>query len=178
MSIFDGNSGVRASEDGKHVYVRWFTANPEGKGVMTVIGMHPEIASAPTPEQSGQMDETTRICHEFAVRNNFATLALVNLYSQVGLDQNNIRKATQPSGPENDIWIAAVASASDMIVAAWGDFPWIKFRSRQIMTLLGPFHIHAVQVNSNGTPSHPKAWRMKAAKMYRQGNSKAVPAAG
>lgn len=178
MSIFDGQSGIRASDDGKHVYVRWFAVNPEGKGVLTVIGMHPEIPAVPTDAQVGEMDETTRLCHEFAAKNNFATLAVLNLYSQVGLDQNDVRKAQQPNGPENDIWIAAVASNSDMIIAAWGDFPWIKFRSRQVMTLLTPFNIHAVQVNSNGTPSHPKAWRLKAAKMYRQGKSKSLPVAG
>lgn len=172
MTNFESKTGTISSEDGTHVYVRWFAAAEGGKGTCTVIGLHPEGTSAEN------MDDTTRICHEFAVKNNYETLAIVNLYSQFGLDQNNIRKADAPIGPENDSWVTAVAEASSMIIVAWGDFPWIKFRSRQLMNLLLPYTLHAVQVNSNGTPSHPKSWRLKAAKVYRQGQKKTVPAAG
>ena len=174
MTMFPNNTGKHTSEDGKHVYARWLTANESGNGICTVIGLHPEGANQ--GEQS--VDDTTAICLEFAKKNNFKTLLLINLYSETGLNQNNIRSAPNAVGPENDNWLRKASEESELIVVAWGDFPWIKFRSRQVMNLLLPYTLHAVQVNANGTPSHPKAWRLKAAKVYRQSSQKALPVAG
>jgi hypothetical protein len=174
MSMFPNDSGKHASEDGNHVYARWLTANENGKGICTVIGLHPEGVN----QDKDAVDDTAAICLEFAKKNNYRTLLLVNLYSQIGLNQNNIRSAPNAVGPENDLWLQKAAQESDLVVVAWGDFPWIKFRSRQVMNLLLPYTLHAVQVNANGTPSHPKAWRLKAAKVYRQSVQKVLPVAG
>ena len=174
MTMFPNKIGKHTSEDGKHVYARWLSANDEGNGICTIIGLHPEGAN----QTDQPLDDTTAICLEFAKKNNFKTLLLVNLYSETGLNQNNIRSAPNAVGQENDNWLRKAAEESELIVVAWGDFPWIKFRSRQVMNLLLPFTLHAVQVNANGTPSHPKAWRLKAAKVYRQSSQKSLPVAG
>ena len=174
MTNFPNNSGKHTAPDGTHVYSRWLTANEEGNGICTVIGLHPEGAN----QNNESIDETTAICLEFAKKNNFKVLLLVNLYSEIGLNQNNIRSAPHAVGQENDNWIRKASEESELIIVAWGDFPWIKFRSRQVMNLLLPYTLHAVQVNANGTPSHPKAWRLKAAKVYRQSSQKVLPVAG
>jgi len=179
MTHFPENSGRHSSADGRHVYARWLSANDDGKGTCTVIGLHPEGAVQKDPATSSPtIDDTTAICLEFAKKNNFKTLLLVNLYSETGLNQNNIRSAPNAVGADNDHWLKTAAEESDLIIVAWGDFPWIKFRSRQVMNLLLPYTLHAVQVNANGTPSHPKAWRLKAAKVYRQSSKKNLPVAG
>jgi len=174
MTMFPNKAGKHTSEDGSHIYARWLPVNEDGKGICTVIGLHPEGANLP----EGTIDDTTSICLEFARKNNFKTLLLVNLYSQTGLNQNNIRSAPNAIGSENDNWLRKASEESELIIVAWGDFPWIKFRSRQVMNLLLPYTLHAVQVNANGTPSHPKAWRLKAAKVYRQSSQKVLPVAG
>ena len=134
-----------------------------GKGSCVIIGLCPQTSDAQGAKKFRE------ICIDYASRNQFDALVLVNLYAKVDLAPTDLMIGDDPVGPENDDWLVKACESADLVVGAWGDFPRTKKRIYSVLRLLDAYDIYAIQTNRNGTPSHPLAWKLKAAKMYRRG---------
>jgi hypothetical protein len=164
--------GKFVSDCGRYQYIEWLELAPDNAKVLTVLGLNPVVPDA------GKPDQTLGICEEFARKNGYGKLVMINLFALVSKGAEGVPRGAPPTGPENDKWLLEVAQNSTMIIGAWGDYPGIGPRVREVLALLKAYDVYCVQTNSNGSPRHPLAWRLKAAKMYRRGLPDAVPAAG
>lgn len=151
------------SNCGKYQYVEIIPLEGGDKGACAVIGICPQ------ERVEGKTDKGIENCIAYASRNGYSSVILVNLYSALNCDPNEIGKITDSNGNENDAWLLKAAEDSDFIIGAWGDFPRIKNRVYSVLKTLDSFDIYAIQTNRNGSPSHPMAWKKKAAKLYRKG---------
>lgn len=154
---------IISSNCGKHQYVEIIPIEGGDKGACAVIGICPQ------GRVPGKTDKAIENCVAFATRSGFSSVILVNLYSYLNCDPNEVPRISDSIGSDNDAWILKAAEDSDLIIGAWGDFPRIKNRVYSVLKILDSFDIYAIQTNRNGSPSHPMAWKKKAAKLYRKG---------
>lgn len=62
-----------------------------------------------------------------------------------------------PVGPENDRWLAELASAVDLIVVGWGDLFATPARTARVVEILQASGkpLHCLGTNRSGSPKHP-----------------------
>jgi len=159
------DSVVISSDCGSYRYTETISLAGGGRGSCVVIGLCPQTSEAQGSKKYRE------ICIEYATRNQFDALVFVNLYAKVDLLPQELIIGADPVGQENDDWLSKACEGADLIIGAWGDFSRTKKRIYSVLRLLDAFDIYAIQTNRNGTPSHPLAWKMKAAKLYRRGRS-------
>ena len=133
------------------------------KGACMVLGINPLDRS------DSKVDKGFENCKAYAERNGYSSLIFANIFAFRNVDPTELVKVPDPVGPENDMWLLKAASDADIIIGAWGDFPRTKNRVYAVMKLLVNYDFYAIQTNRNGSPSHPLAWKKKAAKLYRKG---------
>lgn len=157
----------------KFQYVRKVAVSESAKfGLFTVICQYPLIESNKSHQQS------VKIIEQYAKNLGYADVALVSLFARKELSGDRPSTSFEPVGPENDLWIERVCRESDIIIAAWGDFPEVGKRSRDVLNLINDLDVFAIQLNRNATPTHPLGWKKKAPKVYRRAVSSALPSAG
>lgn len=122
--------------------------SPFGKPCLFIM-LNPSTADGNTD------DATVRRCIYFAEREKASSLKIVNLYGYRATDPSELKKVTDPQGPENKKYLkqAIIENwiAGGFIIAAWGnhvDMSMIpsKFRALGFMCL---------GINKNGSPKHP-----------------------
>ena len=64
-----------------------------------------------------------------------------------------MKMAIAPIGPENDAWIAQLASTAGVVIAAWGNEGGFAGRSVQIRRMLPK--MQCLKMNKTGEPAHP-----------------------
>ena len=160
------------TEDQKFQFAKWVELEGGTKGLLTVISLSPNSGMT-----SGQ-DRAFESCREFAEKAGYSRVALVYLYGHRAFDPSTHFDDGEETGADCDKWIAALCDQAEMIVVGWGDFPRIKKRVYQVMNGLGQYDLFAVQLNANGTPTHPVQWKRKAAKMYRRAKPGSLKVAG
>jgi len=79
---------------------------------LTVIGLNPSTAD----ETSN--DPTVRRCIAFAMREGCGSLRMLNIFAFRATDPAVMKRAVDPIGPENDMWI--MQAIDGPVVAAWG----------------------------------------------------------
>lgn len=109
---------------------------------------------------------TRRNCIKFARANGCGTLLTCNLFALSAKSPRELRRASDPVGPENDRRITeTVRRASgeeDMIVCAWGarDGAVVE-RARRVVAILAAEdtagRLYALRLNDDGRPQHPGA---------------------
>lgn len=121
-----------------------------GDGTVTFVGLNPSTAD------ETEDDPTIRRCIDFARRWGYAGLVMLNLYAYRATDPRVMFAAEEPVGnPENDIAIAEVAAASDLVVCAWGagGAAEVGDRARCVLDLIvAP---HCLGLTKYGAPRHP-----------------------
>ena len=110
---------------------------------MTFVLLNPSTADAV------ELDQTLRRCVNFAKRDGFGGMLIVNLYAFRSTSPKVMKAAADPVGPENDRVLAGV---SGTVVAGWGNHAH-PGRVAQAVALLPP--LYALGVNKSGAPTHP-----------------------
>ena len=116
------------------------------------VMMNPSVADI------GADDPTVARCQTFARRWGSGCLYVVNTFAYRATDQRELIAVPDPVGPENDRHILAIAKRSKLIVVAYGQ-PHKSLRQRGLdvcsMLRRQGFQLHALKLNSDGTPRHP-----------------------
>ena len=101
-------------------------------------------------------DPTIRRCIGFAKRWNFGMLEVANLFAFRTSYVAELRRAENPIGPGNDLWIGRALESADRVVLAWGNHGSYLGRSREVRQTVferaQPYHFGR---NKSGEPRHP-----------------------
>jgi len=124
----------------------WLT----GAGTVLFVMLNPSTADA------SQDDRTIGRCIGFAQRWGYQRLAVVNLFALRSRDPDELLRADDPVGPDNDGWIGALAGAADLTVCAWGAHKAARAaRADDVMDMLADAPVYCLGTTAGGLPNHP-----------------------
>ncbi len=135
---------------GNYRYVlqrRWAAQKP----TMGIVGLNPSTADAQSD------DATVTKCLKLARFWGYGSIILVNLFAWRSTDKSEIRRVTDPVGPDNDSTIRATLATVDGILAAWGNDGAYLGRSDAVRAILGNLEksVFCIKLNNTGEPVHP-----------------------
>jgi hypothetical protein len=90
----------------------------------------------------------------------FGGLLMGNLFAFRATDPKAMVAASDPVGPDADVWLTTMAVRSGLTVAAWGAHRFAKHRAPDVVSLLG--EVHALGTTRDGAPRHPLYLRADA----------------
>ncbi len=99
-------------------------------------------------------DPTIRRCMNFARREGYYGIAVVNLFAYRATDPKTVCFAKDPVGPNNDDYIKRCLSYGD-VIAAWGSEVFARSRAREVQKMLAGVAIKCLGMNKDGSPKHP-----------------------
>lgn len=156
------NASATISECGLYRYTLARTWD-EGKPPVVFCMLNPSTAD------STQDDPTIRRCVGFAKKWGFGGLAVVNLFAFRATKPEDMVRAADPVGPENDAHIKAAAKGR-LVICAWGLFALpdrlkaVHARPRAILDLIRSVDgdPRCLGLTKNGRPKHPLYLRADA----------------
>jgi hypothetical protein len=116
------------------------------KPCIAFIGLNPSTADA------SLNDPTIRKCIRYAMAWGFGSLVMLNAFAFRATDPTDMRRARDPIGPLNDLYLDTFLADVTMIVACWGDYGFDRGAelARRYAGML-----FALRVNFSGHPAHP-----------------------
>ena len=100
-------------------------------------------------------DPTIRRCIGFTKAWGFSALCMTNLFAYAARDPREMKRQSDPVGPENDVWLERCAKDSSLIIIAWGVHGKYKDRDRAVERLLSYRDLYCVGLTKDGHPRHP-----------------------
>lgn len=153
--MMDDRTGAVISADGQYRYRLWRRWDFELPRMCFVM-LNPSTADA------SQDDQTIRKCIEFAKRNGYGGIEVVNLFAYRATKPADLKRAGYPVGETNDAAIRNAARGVDLsggvVVCAWGNcLNGAKQRAKEVRQLLerNDITLYALKVNGDGSPAHP-----------------------
>lgn len=115
------------------------------------IGLNPSTAD------ETKDDPTIRRCIGFAKAWGYGALCMTNLFAWRDTLPENMMKAAEPIGPENDKTLLKCAAQAGVIVAAWGKGGNFNGRGIAVCELLRADgrSVSFLKLNSDFSPAHP-----------------------
>jgi len=111
------------------------------------VGLNPSTADAVND------DPTIRRCIGYAKNWDYGGLCMVNLFAYKATKPEDMKRAKDPIGPENDYWITSLSKNAGIIVGGWGNHGDFQNRADQVISRLP--NMKCLNQNKNGSPSHP-----------------------
>lgn len=125
----------------------------------------------PSTADARQDDPTVAKCIRLARRWGFGGVQVRNIFAFRSTDPGNLRHASDPIGPDNDLAIVDAANSehTGVIVAAWGNDGKFLLRGSLVRKMLGftGRPIYCFDISKEGQPVHPlyqterELWEMK-----------------
>jgi hypothetical protein len=141
------------SPDRKYRYHLYRSIPGGGNRIATFIMLNPSTADHEVD------DPTIRKCIGFARRWGCGELHIVNLFAVRATDPREMRRASDPVGPDNHEWVMrTVARAPDSgpIVCAWGLHGSYMGQDQTVLGWLDGVHEpKALGITKDGHPRHP-----------------------
>jgi len=100
-----------------------------------------------------KLDPTTRRCLTWSREWGCSRYVMLNAYGYRATRPQDMFKADDPIGLENDETIKAFCSTAKFIIAAWGG-NCDSLRQEAVCKLIGK-HLECLGLNGDGTPKHP-----------------------
>jgi hypothetical protein len=123
------------------------------------IGLNPSTAD------EVQDDPTISACIRQAQSwKKYGGIVMANLFAYRDTKQASIWLHPDPVGPENDKWLAKLATDTRDVVAAWGNEGTWRNRSANVARMIP--NLHCLKINKSGEPHHP---------LYLPSNIKMIP---
>lgn len=148
----EGQSGFGAvfSRCGTWRYLLWRMHHPRGR----LLGMG---MLNPSTADEHRNDPTIARCHRLARDMGFPGLLIWNLFALRSTDPGELRKASDPVGPDNDEAIDLALSLCARTVLAWGNHGRLGNRSGLVMERCTASHprLAAFGLTRQGEPRHP-----------------------
>lgn len=113
------------------------------------------IALNPSTADENRLDPTLRRIRGFSAAWGFDTFYMLNLFAFRATDPRDMRRASDPVGPDNDRWIHDFASRTEFIVCAWGRHGLFKARQDDVMQMLSNYDLRYLEKTQDGIPKHP-----------------------
>ena len=141
-ATFDGTGDYRYRLDR-----RW---NRDGDRI-TFILLNPSTADA------FKDDPTIRRCVGFAQGWNAGTVTVVNLFAYRSTIPEQLYRACDPVGEDNDQHIREAVTDVSCVVAAWGNHGAFKGRCEEVIESMriADVKLHCFGLNKTGQPKHP-----------------------
>lgn len=124
------------------------------------IGLNPSTAD------ENQLDPTLRRIRGYSMAWGYNTFYMLNLFAFRATDPQDMRRAVDPIGPDNDRWILETAAKADLVMCAWGRHGTFLERQRQVLALLDGFNLKCLDKTADGIPKHP---------LYLKGGLRPIP---
>ena len=112
------------------------------------IGLNPSTADEVI------LDRTLAAVCRYSRKWGFTEVVMLNLFAFRATDPRDLKRATDPIGPENDKQLLAEVCNADRVIACWGDHGAFLGRDRQVSDLLC-VSFECLRRNRTGTPHHP-----------------------
>lgn len=111
------------------------------------IGLNPSTAD------EANDDPTVRRCIAFAKTWGYGALCMANLFAYRSPHPEDLRKAIDPIGRENDSTLQALAHDAAMVIAAWGTHGTYMRRDKAVRLLVP--ELYYLRLTKDGHPGHP-----------------------
>jgi hypothetical protein len=112
------------------------------------IGLNPSTADEVT------LDQTLAAVCRYSREWGFTEVVMLNLFAFRTTDPRDLKRATDPIGPDNDKHLLGEVYSVDRVIACWGDHGRFLGRDRQVSALLG-ISFECLSKNRSGAPHHP-----------------------
>jgi len=112
----------------------------------------------PSTANSVKLDPTVTRCRNYAIKWQYGTLYVVNLFAYKATNPKELKGALSPVGPENDKWIRKRAKEADKIIVAWGANSMVNWNSRssKVLAILRKCKdVYCLGMSNGGHPVHP-----------------------
>lgn len=113
------------------------------------IGLNPSTAD------EKKDDPTIRRCVGFAKSWGFGGIYMLNLFAYRATKPEELKKVTDPIGPENDKFLKYYHSPEGLNIACWGTRGALMNRSETVIELLGINNLSCLGITKEGCPKHP-----------------------
>jgi hypothetical protein len=138
------------SPDRRHRYSLVHRWNPLfGDRLILWIGLNPSTAD------EARLDPTLTRIAAFSKRAGFDGFWMANLFALRTPYPEEMMKADDPVGPENDAWLRRGAERCERIVAAWGVTGTYQARADAVVRLLAGREWSCLGTTQDGHPRHP-----------------------
>ncbi len=125
------------------LYRVWDEALPR----LGVFALNPSIADEVND------DRTVSRLQRFARDWGYGGLNMGNIFAFCATQPRVMKKAENPVGPENDVWLERLATDSALMLAAWGVNGRFRHRDRQVLARFR--QLRCLSVTKYGFPRHP-----------------------
>lgn len=138
------------SDCGQYRYLlrrTWDRAKPRALLVM----LNPSTADAK------QDDATIRSCVRLLSGQGYGSMEVVNVFAWRATNPDELAKAEDPLGPQNERVIAAAVGRCDVVVCAWGAHPFAMSKTSFLRSFLRSRKpaIYCFGKTKAGAPKHP-----------------------
>lgn len=143
------------SECGRYRYALRRDVPPSlngSEGTVLFVMLNPSTADA------REDDPTIRRCIGFAERWGYAQLTVANVFALRATNPDQLERAEDPVGPDNEAWLGRLAASATEIVAAWGAHPFAEARAIATRELLEERHggtLSCLGQTQSLAPKHP-----------------------
>lgn len=127
-------------------YELWRTWD-DSKPYAMFIGLNPSTAD------ETEDDPTIRRCINYAKLWGYGGLCMTNLFAYRATQPDDMKRATNPIGDENDETLTRLSKSAGVIVGAWGSDGVFLNRSAEVRSLIPELSV--LKVNKSGEPAHP-----------------------
>jgi hypothetical protein len=128
-------------------YQLWRIWDPS-KPYINVIGLNPSTADEVSD------DPTIRRCIDFAFRWGYGALYMTNLFAFRATLPKDMKRASDPIGPDNDQWIHKTALNAGKVIAAWGNHGTYLHRDQFVCALVRNLYCFRI-TSKTAMPEHP-----------------------
>ncbi len=119
----------------------------EKKSLVMFIGLNPSTADDKID------DNTIRRCMTFAGDWNFGGLIMGNLFALRSTDPRELKRVSDPIGPENNEWLKRLSEKSDKVIAVWGNHGAYLKRDSEVLQMFK--NLYCLKISLKGIPCHP-----------------------
>lgn len=103
------------------------------------------------------LDRTMETCLRFASRWGYKGVEVANLFAFRATDPKELKKATDPIGPDNDRHTEEFLATIDKLVLAWGNHGKLHGRAETVLNRLRAkgIPLYCLKISKEGQPEHP-----------------------
>jgi hypothetical protein len=111
------------------------------------VGLNPSTADETTD------DATLTRCINFAKSWGYGGVCMSNLFAFRATLPTDMKRAIDPIGKDNNMWLKKLAKNAGIVVAAWGNDGTYLNRSMDVKKII--LNLHYLKMNKSGEPAHP-----------------------
>lgn len=131
----------------KYRYALWRTWDEDKMKVM-FIGLNPSTAN------EFKDDPTVTRCISYAKQWGYGGIIMGNIFAYRTSSTDEMKRAEDPIGRENDAWLNRLSEQADIIVAMWGNLGDFRNRSAEVCDMFPD--LMCFSINATDQPHHTR----------------------